>query len=369
MAEPLKNFFDKRLVDRIASNLQAVHPAFDAPAFTKLAVRDLARMELMPRARHISTALHEILPRDYAEAAGVIEASLAAPASTEGGAMASFYYLPFTEFVAAYGLHDRTTSFKLLYELTKRFTAEFAIRPFLEEHTEETLSVLRVWSRDPHPHVRRLVSEGTRLRLPWAPRLRIFESDPQPIVELLEVLKDDPELYVRRSVANNLNDIMKSHPALALDVCRCWQEDCTPERSWVIAHALRYAVKHGDTRALALLGHGAKARVGIADLRVTPRRARVGGAVEIAFQVRSTARTAQELMIDLRVHYAKKDGGTRLKVFKLSRVTLPAGNAVALRKRLSLQQLTTRKHYPGRHRVEALINGAAFELGHFHVIS
>jgi 3-methyladenine DNA glycosylase AlkC len=282
--------------------------------------------------------------------------------------MAPFLFMPFTEFVSAYGLDDTASSFELLYELTKRFTAEFAIRPFIVSHPAETMALLKSWAHDPDPNVRRLVSEGTRPRLPWAPRLRAFQQDPSPVIELLEMLKDDPELYVRRSVANNLNDIGKDHPDLLIDVCRRWQQDATPERQWLIQHALRFVVKRGDASALALLGHGEKAAITIEDARITPKRARIGGTVEISFAVRSTAEHEQQLLIDLRVYYVKADRSTSAKVFKLRRLTLAAHDVAVFKRRLSLRQLTTRTHHPGKHRLEAVVNGAAHGLGAFTIV-
>ena len=166
--------------------------------------------------------------------------------------------MPHCFFVAEYGLDHFEPSMQAHYQLTQRFTAEFSIRPFLIKHTEATLARLRQWARDPNEHVRRLVSEGTRPRLPWASRLPAFQADPAPVLALLELLKDDPALYVRRSVANNLNDIGKDHPRVLMQTAQRWMRDATPERAWVVRHALRWAVKQGDPAALKVLGFGKK---------------------------------------------------------------------------------------------------------------
>ena len=158
------------------------------------------------------------------------------------------------------------------HELTQRFTAEFSIRPFIERHPEATLARLAQWTQDPSPHVRRLVSEGTRPRLPWASRLRDFQRDPAPVLALLERLKDDPELYVRRSVANNLNDIGKDHPDLLADVARRWLQNASPERRWIVRHALRSAIKRAEPGALSALGYGAAPTLAIERVRIEPKR-------------------------------------------------------------------------------------------------
>src|SRR5688500_16652967 len=260
MSTKLKDFFGRETVGAIAQMIERVAPDFDATAFRRAAVRGLGRLELMPRARHIARTLHGHLPADYTKAARIIMGALGPPLDkTDGHAMAPFLYLPFVLYVAEHGLDDLETSLELQYELTRRFTAEFSIRAFLERHPEATLRRLHVWASDPAPHVRRLVSEGTRPRLPWARRLRAFQNDPAPVLELLELLKDDPELYVRRSVANNLNDIGKDHPEILVEVARRWLAGAGPERRWVVAHALRSAVKRGEAGALAALGYGARA--------------------------------------------------------------------------------------------------------------
>jgi 3-methyladenine DNA glycosylase AlkC len=253
------------------------------------------------------------------------------------------------------------------YELTQRFTAEFSIRPFLEHHTTATLERLRIWTGDPSPHVRRLVSEGTRPRLPWAPRLRIFQRDPQPVLELLELLKDDPELYVRRSVANNLNDIGKDHPQLLAETARRWMEDAPEERQWLVRHALRSAVKRAEPGALAALGFVSQADVTLDSPQISPAHARIGGTVTIAFTLTNTTTTPQRILVDLRIHYVKSGGRTAPKVFKLSTVDLAPQQTAALSRSISLQQMTTRTHYPGTHQVDIVLNGSARPLGTFEL--
>jgi 3-methyladenine DNA glycosylase AlkC len=252
------------------------------------------------------------------------------------------------------------------HALTQRFTAEFSIRAFLEKHPEATLTRLRQWASDPSPHVRRLVSEGSRPRLPWAPRLRAFQKDPRPVLELLELLKDDPELYVRRSVANNLNDIGKDHPALLATVAKRWLRGASPERRWIVGHALRSAVKRADANALAALGYGGKAEVALSDVRITPQRAKIGGSVTVSFVLRNKALKPQRVMADLVVHFVKARG-TGAKTFKLKALDLPPLTSIGLSKKIGLQQLTTRRHYPGNHKVEAQLNGQRVNVGSFRL--
>ena len=370
MAEPLKNQYGPEVPVRLAREMAAVSPSFDPDAFLADALLGYDALDLMARGRHLAAVLHRHLPADYEAAVAILLASVqAAPLPETATAMAPFFYLPHTCFVAAFGLGHFEASMRAQHLLTQRFTAEFSIRPFLQHHTQATLERLAQWASDPSHHVRRLVSEGTRPRLPWGQRLRAFQQDPTPVLALLERLKDDPELYVRRSVANNLNDIGKDHPAVLVDTARRWLPGASPERRWLVEHALRFAVKRGDAGALDVLGFGARAQVAVAHARVEPAVARVGGAVAVAFELHNTQAHAQDVLVDFCIHYVKASGQTAPKVFKLKTATLAPGQAVAFAKRVSLAPMTTRVHHPGTHRVEVLVNGVALPLGSFELLA
>jgi 3-methyladenine DNA glycosylase AlkC len=368
MAEPLKNFFDAALVGALGDQLARVFPAFDRRRFVADGVRGLASLELTGRGAHLAEVMRRHLPEDYEAALAILLRSLE-PKSEQAGpsGMAPFRYLPHVCFVARYGLEHFEPSMLAQHELTQRFTAEFSIRPFLVKYPERTLARLAEWASDPNVHVRRLVSEGSRPRLPWAPRLRELQKDPAPVLALLELLKDDPERYVQRSVANNLNDIAKDHPELVVEVCRRWSERPGEGRRWIVKHALRSLVKQGNRGALGLLGVGARPRVALRAVEVAPTRVRLGKAVAIGFELQSTARAAQDLLVDYAVHFVKSNGSRRVKVFKLRRVQLPPKQAVRLQARLSFVDLSTRKHYPGLHAVDLLVNGVSMALCEFEV--
>lgn len=372
IAPTLKSFFGRETVERIAAMIAAVHPAFPAAAFVADATRGLEGLELLARGNHVAAALKRHLPPGYREAVGVLVASLGpeiAEEALEGPGMAPFLYLPHVAFVREWGLADFDASMRAQHALTRRFTAEWSIRPFLEKEPERTLAVLRGWTGDPSPHVRRLVSEGTRPRLPWAPRLRAFEVDPRPVLALLERLKDDPSPYVRRSVANHLNDVGKDHPELLVETSRRWLRGATPERRKLLAHALRTLVKKGRRDALALLGHGAAPRVSVREARVEPARARVGESVRFRATLASRSREAQSLAVDLAVHFVKASGAARPKVFKLRVLSLPAGGTAEVGKTISLAQMSTRRHHAGVHEVDLLVNGVRLPAARFEVVA
>ncbi len=253
------------------------------------------------------------------------------------------------------------------HELTQRFTAEFSIRPFLERYPEATLKRLKAWTRDPSPDVRRLVSEGTRPRLPWAARLRRFQENPSPVLALLERLKDDPERYVRRSVANNLNDIGKDHPDVLVETAKGWMKGASEDRRWILRHALRSLVKQGNADALAVLGFDAEPLVEVRAVRITPVRVQEGDAVTLSFDLVGTASRRQRIVADFRIHYVKANGSANPKVFKLKSLELGPRETVSLQKTISLKPMTTRRHYPGNHRVEVLLNGRKIDVGSFEV--
>ena len=370
MADALKTFFSPPLVRRIAGAIAAVQPRFPAKAFIRDACEGLDDLELLARGHHIAKALHAHLPRSYADAVDILVRSLGpehASDELEGVGMAPFFYLPHVIFVATYGLADFDVSMKAQHELTRRFTCEFSIRPFLEKYPEATLKVLRAWATDPNPHVRRLVSEGTRPRLPWAPRVRWIVEEPARILPLLELLKDDPASVVRRSVANHLNDLAKSHTDLACEIAERWLKDATPERHALVKHALRSTVKSGNRRALAILGYGDAPRVEITKISFEPRRVKIGGKTRITFSIRSAAAKKQTLAVDLAVHFIKSHGRASPKVFKVASLTVGPRETATVAKTVSLAVHTTRKPNGGRHAVDALINGQRFELGAFVV--
>jgi 3-methyladenine DNA glycosylase AlkC len=372
MAEPLKTFFSAALVRRLAQDIARVHASFPVLAFVGQACAGLEALELLDRGKHIARALAAHLPAAYPEAISILLRSLGPEHATDelvGAGMAPFYYLPHVTFVAERGLDHFELSMHAQYELTKRFTAEASIRPYIAGDPERTFAVLRTWAGDPEAHVRRLVSEGTRLRLPWASRVPWLDAHPERVLELLELLKDDPTTLVRRSVANNLNDLGKVHPALLTRTCAAWLAHASAERRALVEHALRSAVKRGAPDALRLLGYGEKPAVVVEEVRFEPRRVAIGGSVSMRFALRSKSRASQDLLVDAAVHFVKADGNGRAKVFKLKRVALPPRGQVELQTRFSLAVHTTRKPRPGTHAVDILVNGVAMRAGAFEVVA
>lgn len=259
---PLKHLLGAETIECLAFNIRLVHPDFDGKAFRKLALKGLEPLELMPRARHLAAALRACLPAEYGKAVRILIDSMTGERQeAEEHGLAVFFYLPHSFFLSEYGLDAAgnggkdpfEVSMKALHALTLRFTSEFAIRPFLIREQERSLAQVMKWIADPNPHVRRLCSEGTRPRLPWGVRLPEFMKDPRHTLPILEALKLDDSLYVRRSVANHLGDIAKDHPEWVVKKCHQWlRKDDSREMKWVIRHSVRYLVKKGHAGAIAL---------------------------------------------------------------------------------------------------------------------
>ncbi len=258
---PLKHLLSAPAIDCLAHNIGLVFPPFDRALFRRLAVEGLEPLGLVERGQHIARALRQCLPDRYADAIEILLASLTPPLTrTDGLGLAVFFYHPHACFIADYGLDPAGNggrdpfeiSMTAQYEITKRFSAEFCIRPFLIRQPDRTLSRLMDWTSDPDPHVRRLCSEGTRPRLPWAARIPGFIANPDPVMPILEALKNDPSLYMRRSVANHLGDIAKDHPDKVFRLCASWLDGASVELKWLIRHALRYPAKTGHKIAREL---------------------------------------------------------------------------------------------------------------------
>jgi 3-methyladenine DNA glycosylase AlkC len=365
--EPFKNLINAALVRATAQRLHTVWPAFPAATFEKTALRGLDGLEMKARAMQVADALQQTLPADFDAACTVIEAALAPPIAVDGSGservpveqgLAGWIVWPLGEFVARAGLDQPERALTTLHALTQRLTAEFAIRPFIVAHPTLTLDTLLAWTRDPSPHVRRLASEGSRPRLPWGMRLQALVQDPTPTLRILEALQDDESAYVRRSVANHLNDIAKDHPALVVAWVKEHLKGATPQRKALLKHASRSLIKAGHAPMLAVWGVGRSFK-GQAKLVVAPKSVRVGERIELSITLQSSARTAQPLLIDYAVHHVKANGGTTPKVFKGWAITLQSGKSQALRKSHSLREVTTRRYHAGRHLVELLINGRA----------
>ncbi|MBL4771920.1 MAG: DNA alkylation repair protein [Planctomycetes bacterium] len=368
MAEPFKNWINDSVAEWLGARVLDVWPAFSVQAYAGSYQGRLQALELKARAQLVGECLRKALPADMGQALTILtDAICATPEVTVDDMQGGWPMFPINSLVATYGLDHPELSLILLFEVTKRFTSEFGIRPFLEQHTELTLDQLHIWASDENVHVRRLVSEGSRPRLPWAPQIKAFMVDPAPVFELLEKLKDDPEEYVRRSVANNLNDICKDHPAAMLQVVEAWSKDASPERKKLIRHACRTLIKAGDPKCLEILGF-APPELDEVQMVLSTDKLTLGEKLSIELQLLSTCNSTQDLIVDYRFHWIKANGKPSARVHKGSQVALAAGDRRTIKHTFHIKPITTRRYYSGRTLVELLINGQKIASGEFHML-
>ena len=378
MPEAFKNVFNPQLVERLACQIKQVYDQFDDVAFVAGINSKLECLELKQRSELICHQLSCYLPKDFERSSEILHGILgeridaqAPDATTLQSSMQpgvnGWAIMPLADYVSLYGKEHFELSMTLLKAMTKRSSAEFAIRPFLDEQTEVTMRVVHQWALDKDEHVRRLASEGSRPRLPWGMRLNKFVKDPQPLLPLLEKLKDDPSEYVRRSVANNLNDISKDHPDLIAQIAGNWLVDANEARGKLVRHACRSLIKAGHPATLKALGYGDVA-LDECSLELSASQLVYGGSIQLSATIKSAATHSQPLMIDYVVHHQKANGTTSPKVFKWRTAEVSASKSLTIRKKHTIKPITTRTYYPGIHKVELQVNGKVVAYGEFELV-
>jgi len=365
LAKPLLKdlLFNRAKVERIAAEILRVHPPFKQRAFTRQVLAGFPERELKARISWIAECLKQYLPDDYECAVGVLIRALPAPNNPElsDDDFGDFIYAPYAEYVARNGCSNGYLhcSLAALYEITQRFSAEDAIRYFLNAFPKETLKQLQTWSKDPHYHVRRLCSEGTRPKLPWSQKINVHITAPIPV---LNKLYADKTRFVTRSVANHINDISRLDPDLALDTLANWQrsgKQRPAEMDYIVRHALRTLVKQGHPQAMQMLGFSHTPRVKVSNL-IVPGHVRMDTALEFSFTIQAMEDT--NVLIDYILYFQNKSGNLNSKkVFKLTTLALAKNTPVVVSKRHPLRaNMTTRKLYAGKHEVEIQVNGKQF---------
>ena len=367
--EPFKESLNANVVRQLGHIFARVYSDFDEQGFCDAGIKGLQKLELKERAHHIMCALDERLPEDFSTFSAIILASLhpSEDPSSDGAEFGAagvmgFAAWPVTDLVTERGITRPDEALALLMQVTKRFSAEFAVRPFLDQHIEKTLQVFEGWIGDENRHVLRLVSEGSRPRLPWGMQLKKFVGDPAKILPLLELLKDDKEEYVRRSVANSLNDIAKDHPDLVAEIARDWLKGANKNRMRLVKHACRTLLKQGHQGALEAFGYGEVSDLQC-DLKINTPTVEYGTALR--FQANFHAPIgAGKVMVDYAIHFVKANGKTAPKVFKWKDTSLNDGRLSAMRNH-AIKPITTRKYYAGKHVLEILVNGISVATAPF----
>ncbi len=348
-------------VDHIAEAMVAGTDTFPIDRFRALAIADLDQLELKARVRHVATALAATLPSSFTKAAAAMRRGVR-EIDLDGWPV-----WPCTDWVTLAGLDHTDRSLSLLAFLTSRWSSEFAIRPFLVADPTRVLATLADWCASPDEHVRRLVSEGTRPRLPWGERLVEFQREPHHTIPLLDRLYTDASDYVRRSVANHLNDISKDHPDAAVATAARWMVEGDEHTATLVRHGLRGLVKAGDPAALALLGYDHGAQVTVEAFTVSTPRVALGEVLAFEAVLSHAGDTPLPVVIDFAVHLVRAAGTRAPKVFKLTTTTLAPDEARTIVKRHPIKPVTVRRYYPGTHAIDLLVNGKVVATEQFEL--
>ncbi len=362
MGEAFKEFIGERSVGWLGRRVAGVLPGFDVEGFQRESMRGLGELELKARVAHVAAALRAHLPSDYLEALGPLVEALPEPLGEKVAIEGMFGLWPVLTFVELYGLEHPRESLVALREMTRRFSAEFAVRPYIIQDTEGTLAKLLEWAEDEDQHVRRWVSEGSRPRLPWGQRIPAIVSRPELTLPILQKLNGDSSEYVRRSVANHLADIAKDHPELAVKVARGWLEAGASDAT--VRHALRHLVKKGHAGALDVLGFR-PGGVEVLEFSVSPERVELGSDTVVTAAL--AAESSHDAVVDLVLLYPRADGRMGRRVVKWSNVGLKEGEVWRGSKRISFRPVTTRVDRPGNWAVLLQVNGEEKARGEFMV--
>jgi len=371
-----KNSINPHAIKELGINIKNNYQSFDQQSFNKYFKGKLAPLSLTERINLVTNGLYEYLPGDFEKAVSILLRSLPKklPNHSKGiegydssvlDGLNGFIMVSLTNYVSSYGVNKFKISMDAFYSMTKCFSAEGSIRHFIQKYPDRTLKLFKKWSKDKDMHVRRLVSESTRPRLPWAMQLPDFIKDPSPILSFLETLKNDSELYVRRSVANNLNDIAKDNPKVVTTLLKKWNSDQSIEMKWLIRHALRTLIKQGNPQALQILGFSSKVNVKIKSFKLSKKKIKIGESLELHLHLTTSLKKDQALVIDYRVNHLKANGSLTPKVFKWTKKSISKKNPVILSKKHSIKKISTRKYYPGGHEIEIQVNGKVIGIQKF----
>lgn len=353
-----KDNVDQKFVKNLAEKISQVFPSFDKAGYVKTVMADqFLNRELKDRLNTLARHLKPFLPSDYRKATKILIKS----ASLVG----EFANWALTGYVEQFGQDHFDLSVNTLKELTKYGTSEFGIRPYVVAQPDQMLALFSEWATDKNHHVRRLAAEGSRPRGVWVAHIPDYKDDPTGVLKLLERLKEDDSLYVRKAVANNLNDISKDNPQAVISTVRRWLKNDHQHTNWIVKHGCRSLIKEGDPQILALLGYDTKAKLNLVSFKLNRKQIKIGGSIKVSFTIEAKCDKEQKLIIDYRIGYAKKSGRNSSKVFKLTKRVLLPRESIRLETEHRFADLSTRKHHPGEHTLSLLINGVESETLRF----
>lgn len=362
--EPFKNLYNKKSISILSDEISK-HSSIKRKEFEKDCLKNINNLEMKERVIQIADSIHIHLKGTYKSKVKILLRSLK---NKKNEGLEGFILWPYTQYIETHGLEDFETSLKALYEITQRFTAEFGIRAFLEKDPDHVYRAFNLWVKDPNEHVRRWVSEGTRPNLPWGKKISHMKKKLPKNLKLLEQLKEDPSEYVRKSVANHMNDISWMDPKLTLKTLRKWQRVKTKEMEWITNRSLRSLLKQGHPEALDLIGFSSKAKHKVSKLKLSKSKIKEGESFDLSFTLKNLEDDTKAFMVDYTIYYPKANGSLSPKTFKLKKINLLTKETQNISKKISFKKVTTRKHYPGKHLIELQVNGQVQEKTYFHLV-
>lgn len=366
MAEPLKYMYNPHFFEKLCPVLKSNIPGFDCNDFIfRIFNNSWPELELKQRVRHIALTLHHFLPDSFPEASQLLLKLASALRKSEMREQ-SFQTIFLPDYIEVFGLDYPEESLNAIEEITQLVSAEFAIRHFIIRYPEMTMKRMLQWSQHKHASVRRLSSEGCRPRLPWAIALQDFKRDPSAVLPILENLKQDSSEYVRRSVANNLNDIAKDHPDLILKIVKRWQ-GTHPDTDWIIKHGCRTLLKKGHDNALLIHGFNPKSKAAITSLNLHKKKVKIGESLNFGFDFVSKEKQPSSFRLEYAIDFITSSGKTSQKIFKITERNFEPGKAFTIERKQSFKDLTTRKHFKGKHLLSIIANGKKLASAEFIV--
>jgi len=353
MGEPFKNLVSQKVINKLANDIKTVYHPFQTNEFIQSIMDETwESLELKQRVNRIAENLKIYLPDNYKEAISIIDKVIA----NYGNWLDEFCWF-FPTFVELYGLDDENwdTSIDAMARYTKHSSAEFAVRPFIVKDQKRMMNQMYEWSKSDCEHIRRLSSEGCRPALPWGMGIPSLKKDPTPVLLILEQLKNDPAVYVRKSVANNLNDISKTHPEIVVKIAKEWYGE-NKEVDWIVKHACRTLLKKGNRDVLALFGCDDTDSIEVTNFAIEQKSISIGEDITFSFVIK--AKKAIKVRLEYGIDYVKSTGKTSQKVFKISEIPLKENETKTYTRKHSFEDVSVRKHYLGIHGVTLIVNGA-----------
>lgn len=362
----IKDIYSVSFFERFAQVLASVLPKFDSTKFTnQIFTAEFEQMEWKQRMKHTTIVLHNFLPADFSKAVNSIEAIIQKLRQQSTGED-MLAYIFFADYIETYGVDDFETAVKAFEFVTQFISCEFAVRPFIIRYGDRMLAEMEKWSRHESHKVRRLASEGSRPRLPWAMAIPALKANPSAILPILENLKNDPSEYVRRSVANNLNDIAKDHPEIVLQIAKKWQGG-SKETAAIIKHGSRTLLKQGHSDILKYFGLD-HANIEVSNFELVTPKIALGDSLQFRFRLSNQNLEGRTVRIEYGIHYLKANGTLSKKMFKISERFLLPNQDLDIERKQSFKPITTKRFYPGKHGISVVINGKEQEITFFELL-